>query len=130
MKIYSKSHIFKIHAWMVPLGRIAIILAGLSLFSLCLMHNGFDRYPHIIYTALFFAVLWIIFICSGVFLATCLKCDFCGKRLTITWCISSGSNKKPNNELNAIINDFYPLEIREGKFTCIHCGTEYSLNKE
>jgi len=34
---------------------------------------------------------------------------------------------KAKNEFEALINDFYPIEIRQGKFKCVHCGTEYLL---
>lgn len=129
MEVYRRSKLFKIHVWMIPLGRGALILAGLSLLFLGLYK---DRLVNGLYQnveALMFSLfgLWFVFILTGVAIAAFIKCDNCGKHPTVKVKEINFPPEKPKNELEAIINDFYPIEIRTKRFRCIHCGTEYSL---
>lgn len=129
MKVYRKSKLFKIHVWMVPLGRGAILLSGLSVVLLILFQKGIvhGHYQHIERVTISLFGLWFILILTGVAMAAFIKCDVCGKRPTIQVRKINFPPPKPKNELEALINDFYPIEIRSKKFRCIHCGTEYSL---
>lgn len=114
---------------MVPLGRGAILSSGLSLVLLILFQKGIvhGHYQYIEAVTLCFFGLWFILILTGATMAAFIKCDNCGKRPTIQVKRINFPPEKPKNELEALINDFYPIEIRSKKFRCIHCGTEYSL---
>lgn len=129
MKIYQRSKLFKIHVWMIPLGRASIILAGLSLIPLLLLQGRINQSYYRIIEFIPFSLfgLWFILVLTGVALAAFIKCDNCGKHPTVKMNKINFPPEKPKTEIDAIINDFYPLEIRTNKFKCIHCGAEYSL---
>lgn len=64
----------------------------------------------------------------AVILAVGIKCVVCQKRPSVIFRNSEAKYWfKPKNEIEALLNDFYPIEIRESKFRCVHCGTEYFL---
>jgi hypothetical protein len=129
MKVYHRSKLFRFHIWMIPLGRVSVILAGLSLIPLKLLEGRIDHSYYRIIEFLFFSLfgLWFILVGIGVTLAAFIKCDNCGKRPTVKLKTMNFPPEKPKNEIDAIVNDFYPIEIRTKRFRCIHCGAVYSL---
>ena len=67
---------------------------------------------------------------TAILLLVGLKCEVCHKRHSNIFKNSEGKFRyRPKNEFEALINDFYPIEIRLGRFKCVHCGTEYLLKK-
>jgi len=75
-------------------------------------------------------VISIILSLTALLLVIGLKCEVCHKQHSIIFKNSEGKYKyRPKNEFEALINDFYPIEIRLGRFKCVHCGAEYLLKK-
>jgi hypothetical protein len=127
MEVFNKPILFKIHLWLQPIGR-AIVLLSLIPILLGILYKA-DKYIYMAFILFFSGSLltWIAF-----FIGLTFKCTACGKRPSVILFKVSEAKyiDKPKDEIEAIINDFYPIEIRKNKFKCIYCGAEYSLNKE
>jgi len=127
MNVFDKPLLFKIHVWLQPVGRAILLFGILPLVLFFIFKDGTFIY---IFFILFFgggALTWI-----GFFIALTFKCTACGKRPSVIFFKQSEAKyrHKPKGEIEALINDFYPIEIRENKFKCIYCGAEYSLNNK
>jgi hypothetical protein len=126
MDVFDKPLLFKIHVWLQPIGR-TILLLGILPFILAFILKD-DSYIYIV-ALLFFsgaALTWI-----GFFIALTFKCPACGRKPSVIFKQSEAKYiYKPKGEMAALINDFYPIEIRENKFQCVYCGAKYSLKNK
>lgn len=123
MTIYKKSLQFKMSIWLQILGRSIVVLC-LTLFILGIIYKS-----HI-----YFQIGFVMFlaVCSfgliAFLLAIGLRCEVCHRRPSVFFRNSEARYVlKSENEIQALFNDFYPIEIRQGRFRCVHCGTEYLL---
>ena len=127
MNVFEKPLLFKIHAWMQPIGRVILLLGFLPLVLFFKFENSV--FIHIFFLSFFggIALTWI-----GFFIALTLKCKVCGRKPTVILFKKSEAKYiyEPKGEIKGLINDFYPIEIRENKFRCIYCGTVYSLKNK
>ena len=80
-------------------------------------------------SALLFSFLFILGMASALaalIVSITIKCDACTRRLAITW----GREKRTAVEqgrVNAIVDFFYPAELRFRSVQCPHCGTAFLL---
>jgi len=127
MKVFDKPILFKIHVWLQLIGK-TILLLGLIPLILFFIYKV-DTYIDTFFLLLVSggAITWI-----GFFIALTFKCTVCGRKPSIIFFKQSEAKyiHKPKGEIKALINEFYPIEIRENKFRCIYCGTKYSLTNE
>jgi hypothetical protein len=128
-RAYRQSKLYKASAWLLVLGRVGVI-ATLPVFALLFWSPRSGRSVHppgwwlvtiISLGSVTFAALW-----ASVVLAVLMKCDECGHRPTIVWSLR-GRRRRTRNEWQALKDDFYPQELRSGRFQCEHCGTQFRL---
>ena len=127
MNIFEKPLLFKIHVWLQPIGRAILLLSFLPLVLFFIFENSVLIN---IFFLLFFGGAGLAWV--GFFIALTFKCTACGRRPSVIFFKKSEAKYiyEPKGEIKALINDFYPIEIRENKFKCIYCGTVYSLNNK
>jgi len=126
MNIYSLTALYLVHAWSMSIARISIVLAILSVPVSALVHGSWvvEGLPIIILVPfIVWATSALVLVFSGLF----LKCDICGKRPTVTWRETPKVNSKLNTNFQKFIEYFYTPELRDKKFTCVHCGSEFLL---
>ena len=124
MKIYSKAETFKYLFWGLPVSRAFVIFGGIVF--VILLSTGDRTSP--IYGACLIA-FGGLFAWITVIVASFYKCDACGKHPTTITQYGPKPLRRKCSEYEAFKSDFYPFELREKKFKCIHCGTEFSLQR-
>lgn len=126
---YRQSKLYRVSAWLLVLGRVGVI-ATLPAFALLFWvpRSGRLVQPPGWWNVTIISLggVTLAAISAGIVLAALMKCDECGRRPTIVWTFR---RRKPraNNEWQALKDDFYPPELRSGRFECEHCGTEFRL---
>ena len=126
MKLYSRSALYSFYLWCFAVGRLMFVITGGSLLFVVVKakvggHATFDLPLYIVFTF----ISWFIIILLGVAIACLLKCDMCGKR-PFTWDINY-KEQSASTLVHRFIDTFYLPELRQKKFRCIHCNTEFSL---
>lgn len=120
MNIYKKALKFKILTWLQVIAGAMIILSIVP-FIIGMISKG--QFSFSIGIVVFLIGCGFIFI--AVLLAIGIKCEVCKKKSAMFFRRAKAKYTfKAKNEIEALLNDFYPIEIREGKFRCVHCGTE------
>ena len=110
----------------MSIARISIVFAILSVPVTVLVHGAWvvEGLPLIIFIPF---IAWMtsasILVFSGLF----LKCDVCGKRPTVTWQATQKVNSTRDTNTQKFIEFFYTPELRDKKFKCVHCGSEFLL---
>jgi len=123
MAVYKKALQFKTSTWLQVIARALIILSLVPLILAALLKEQLYFKAGIAFFLTGCSFSLVAFI-----LAIGIKCEVCQKRPSVVIRNADAKYKfKPKNEIKALLNDFYPIEIREGKFRCVHCGTEYLL---
>jgi hypothetical protein len=128
MNAYTHPTRYIIHAWLQPIGRFGVILGGLILILFVLIDA--EKYRLLVISGIVVFAVGGILTWVGFAIALTIKCDVCGKHPSILKKNSRFKPKNTRNEIEAIKNDFYPPELKEKKFICVHCGTEYFLNNK
>jgi transcription elongation factor Elf1 len=110
----------------MSIARISIVLAILSVPVTALVYGAWvvEELPIMISIPF---VVWVISSLVLIFSGLLLKCDICGKRPTVTWRETPKVNSKLNTNSQKFIEYFYTPELRDKKFTCVHCGSEFLL---
>jgi len=129
MTVYSQRTLYIIHMWLLVIGRMsaATFLASLMLQIIIALTTGqlvIKGIPS--YITIPFA-LWTASIALAVIIAIKLKCDVCGKRPTVTWRETQKVSSKLDTNAQKFIEYFYTPELRDKKFKCVHCGSEFQL---
>jgi len=106
--------------------RISIVLAILSVPVTALVYGAWvvEGLPIIILVPF---VVWVTSVLILVFSGLFLKCDTCGKRPTVTWQATQTVNSTSDTNAQKILEFFYTPELRDKKFKCVHCGSEFLL---
>jgi hypothetical protein len=123
MTTYAKSTQFKLSVWLQTIGRYFVIAALMPLVV------------GLIFKEELYLMVMLAMGCVGgslglasFLVALVLPCKVCHKKVFIIFNSSkSPYTYRPKNQIEAAIHDFYPIEIREHKFRCVHCGEEYHL---
>jgi len=129
MTVYSQRTLYVTHIWLLVIGRVLAVTFLVSfmveiivaLTTGQLVTKGIPSYISIPF------ILWMVSIALAVIIAIKLKCDICGKRPTVTWRETPKVNSKLNTNSQKFIEYFYTPELRDKKFTCVHCGSEFLL---
>jgi len=126
MNVYSQTALYLVHAWSMLVARISIVLAILSVPVTALVYGAWvvEGLPIIILVPF---VVWVTSVLILVFSGLFLKCDTCGKRPTVTWQATQKVNSTSDTNAQKILEFFYTPELRDKKFKCVHCGSEFLL---
>jgi hypothetical protein len=110
----------------MSIARISIVFAILSVPVTVLVHGAWvvEGLPIIILIPF---VAWVASALVLVFSGLLLKCDVCGKRPTVTWRETQEGGSKLETTAQQTFGYFYPSELRDKKFKCVHCGSEFLL---
>jgi hypothetical protein len=128
MNRYSRPTVFKVQTWCFSIARALLLIAvgSILLIGAKAKLSGSNRFDLPIWVLYPFAT-WFILAWIGFIIALYLKCDNCGKHPSIYW-KEKYNYPIESNMFSRVIDFFYLPEIRENKFRCKHCNTEYSIN--
>jgi hypothetical protein len=129
MTVYSERTLYLIHMWLLLIGRVLAVIFLVSfmlriigaLITGQLVIKGIPFYITIPF------VLWMVSIILAFIVAMKLKCDVCGKRPTVAWRETEKVNSKLDTNAQKFIDYFYMPVLRDKKFKCVHCGSEFLL---
>jgi len=129
MTVYSQRILYITHMWLLVIGRVLAVTFLVSfvlkiisaLATGQLVSKGIPSYITIPF------VLWMLSIALAVIIAIKLKCDICGKHPTVTWQATQKVNSTRDTNTQKFIEFFYTPELRDKKFKCVHCGSEFLL---
>jgi len=129
MTVYSQRTLYNTHMWLLVVGRVLAVTFLVSfmlkiviaLTTGKLVTKGIPSYITIPF------VLWMASTALAVIIAIKLKCDICGKRPTVTWQATQKVNSTSDTNAQKILEFFYAPELRDKKFKCVHCGSEFLL---
>ena len=126
MNIYSHTALYLVHAWSMSTARISIVLAILSVPVTAIVYGAWvvEGLPILIS---FPFIVWVTSSLVFVFSGLLLKCDVCGKHPTVTWHATQKVNSTRDTNTQKFIEFFYAPELRDKKFKCVHCGSEFLL---
>jgi hypothetical protein len=129
MTVYSQKTLYLIHMWLLLIGRVLAItfLVFLMLRIIGALITGQLVIKGIPFYITIPFVLWMASITLAVIIAIKLKCDVCGKRPTVAWRETEKVTSKLDMNAQKFIEYFYSPELRDKKFKCVHCGSEFLL---
>ena len=129
MTVYSQRTLYITHMWLLGIGRMLAVtfLVSFMLKIIIALTNGqlvIKGIPS--YITIPF-VLWMVSIALAFIIAIKLKCDVCGRHPTVAWRETKKVNSKLDTNTQKIVEFFYAPELRDKKFKCVHCGSEFLL---
>ncbi len=123
LPIYRKTLQYKIVRLFQVLAR-SLMITSLFIFILGTIFNEQSHF----HVGIIVFLMGCGFSLFAALLAIGLKCGVCHKRAAVVFRNRKGQYRyKAKNDFEALINDFYPIEIRQGRFRCVNCGSEYLL---
>ena len=128
--LYSQSRLYRVSTILFAVARwffvlVIPIIAILVFFP----REGRSIYPPHWWISLLFVWLALmnLTLLSGLFLASCMKCDTCHRRPTIIWTGTPNASYGVRRGLGGLSEFFVPAALRTNRFRCAHCAREFAI---